>query len=73
MEYPPGPRAWPSPPDHGWTAALDGNPADARMGGDADEIVGPATGHHLIEDTQLTGDTCYGGAGHYCYYLIPTG
>lgn len=43
------------------------------MGGDADEIVGSATGSHLIEDTQLTGDTCYGGVGHYCYYLIPTG
>jgi hypothetical protein len=43
------------------------------MGGDADGIVGPATGNHLIEDTQLTGDTYYGGAGHYCYHLIPTG
>ncbi|MER5408483.1 peptidoglycan-binding domain-containing protein [Streptomyces sp. NPDC002769] len=56
-----------------WTDYWVRRAQDAWMGGDADGIVGPATGNHLIEDTQLTGDTYYGGAGHYCYYLIPTG
>lgn len=57
-----------------WTDYWVRRAQDAWMGVPfPDGIVGPATGNHLIEDTQLTGDTYYGGAGHYCFYLIPTG